>query len=202
MKLILYFVIGYVVLYAAVWLHEIGHSIFDYKFGCKENWIKVQVKPYIFFSTPGGVYLEEYLKMKPVEHVLSAYGGIMSNMIFACFSGLVLKFVPIDNMYLSMAFWLFMTLHIGEIVSYLFIGSIYLVSDMQEVVKYMPKLRIPNIILGAAIAVIYVTLLRSAPGDFRTFVIIWNVITVLSMCMGRIVFTVLNNRKNSIGEIN
>ena len=53
MKYLFFIVIGYIVLYLTVWLHEVGHSIWDCLFGVKQGWLKVNVKPYIFFSTPG-----------------------------------------------------------------------------------------------------------------------------------------------------
>ena len=195
MKYVLYFVIGYIVLYAVVWLHEVGHALWYRKFNLKKDWWNVQVKPYIFFSTPGGVDAEVYEKLKPVQHVLSAYGGLMANSVFAIITGVVIFAIGDRNEFLRLALWLFMTLHIGEIVSYLFVGSIILVSDMKIVDQHMPKLRIPNLIIGAGLTVLYVYLLMLVPGEFRVFVTVWNIITVLSMCVGRIIFTVLANRK-------
>ena len=195
MKYVLYFVIGYIVLYAVVWLHEVGHALWYRKFNLKKDWWNVQVKPYIFFSTPGGVDAEVYEKLKPVQHVLSAYGGLMANSVFAIITGVVIFAIGDRNEFLRLALWLFMTLHIGEIVSYLFVGSIILVSDMKIVDQHMPKLRIPNLIIGAGLTVLYVYLLMQVPGEFKVFVTVWNIITVLSMCVGRIIFTVLANRK-------
>ena len=195
MKYVLYFVIGYIVLYAVVWLHEVGHALWYRKFNLKKDWWNVQVKPYIFFSTPGGVDAEVYEKLKPVQHVLSAYGGLMANSVFAIITGAVIFAIGDRNEFLRLALWLFMTLHIGEIVSYLFVGSIILVSDMKIVDQHMPKLRIPNLIIGAGLTVLYVYLLMQVPGEFKVFVTVWNIITVLSMCVGRIIFTVLANRK-------
>ncbi len=197
MKYVLLFVLGYVILYAAVWLHEIGHSVWHYRYHLKKEWWKVQVKPYIFFSTPGPVDYDVWQSLKPIQYVLSGYGGIMANALFAAITGIIIAVSGISNEYLSFALWLFMTLHIGEIVSYLFIGSIYLVSDMLIVNEQMPKLRIPNLIVGALTAVLYVFLLANSPENFRVFIIVWNVITVVSMCAGRIIFTARANRRNA-----
>ncbi len=81
-----------------------------------------------------------------------------------------------------------MLLHIGEIFSYLFVGSIYVVSDMAIIAQHMPKLRIVNICVGFLLTVLYIFLLVNVPGDFQVFIVIWNVITVVSMCSGRIIF--------------
>ena len=90
---------------------------------------------------------------------------------------------------------MFTTLHAAEVVSYLLVGSIYLVSDMKMVNQYMPILRIPNIIFGALFTVCYVFILKSIPESFRVFVIVWNVITIISMCAGRIVFSIRAEKK-------
>jgi len=110
----------------------------------KEKHLRVQVKPYIFFSTPGPVDIEVWKK------------------------------------------W---------IVSYLFIGSLYLVSDMQIVHQHMPRLRIPNIVAGLAAAALYIRLLFTVPKEFQLFVVIWNGVTVLSMCLGRIIFSIRAERR-------
>ena len=88
-----------------------------------------------------------------------------------------------------------MTLHIGEIVSYLFVGSIFLVSEMELVNQYMPKLRIPNLLFGAILTVAYVYMLTLVPEEFRVFVVIWNIVTILSMCAGRMIFTAIAKRR-------
>lgn len=53
-----------------------------------------------------------------------------------------------------------------------------------------PGLRCPNIALGAVLAAVYVLLLIKTPCEIRTFVIVENVFTVVSMCLGRIIFSV------------
>ncbi len=201
MKYVVYFVIGYVVLYSVVWLHEVGHALWYRKHDLKKDWWNVQVKPYIFFSTPGGVNIDAWEKLKPLQHVLNAYGGLMANYLFAMVSGVIIFVIGEGNEFLRIALWLFMTLHIGEIVSYLFVGSIFLVSDMELVNQYMPKMRIPNLILGAALTVMYVYILTLVPSEFRGFVAIWNIVTVMSMCVGRIIFTIIAKKKSMNSEL-
>ncbi len=185
----LFFVIGYMILFAVVWLHEIGHALWYPKFNLRKAWWKVQVKPYIFFSKPGAVDEKVWQNLTPTQYVLIAYGGIMANAAFAIISIPLIIAVGNGNQYLQVALWLFMTLHVGEIVSYLFIGSIFLVSDMKIVNQFMPRLRVPNLIIGTALTIAYLFLLINIPKEFNIFVIIWNIITVLSMCAGRIIST-------------
>lgn len=194
-KLIIYFVLSYIALFAAVWLHEIGHSVLDYRFGCKDNWIRVQVKPYIFFSTPGPVDIDKYTALTPFKRALVSYGGIAANLFWSIASCVIIFAVKPDNEYLLFFLWIFMTLHMAEIVSYLFIGDIYLVSDMAIIANEYPKLRIPNLILGLLLTAVYVLSLIRIPSEFQLFIIIWNIITIVSMCGGRIAFSVINNRR-------
>lgn len=192
MRWIIYFILGYAALFAGVWLHEIGHSFLNYKFGCKDNWIHVQVKPYIFFSTPGPVDIDKYRAITPLKRTLAAYGGIIANLFWSLISGvLIIAFKP-GNVYLLFFLWMFMTLNLSEIVSYLFIGNIYLVSDMSIVAGEYPWLRMPNFILGFMLTIVYVMILMRVPSDYQWFIIIWNILTIVSMCGGRIVFSLLH----------
>ncbi len=99
MKGLLYSILGYAALFAGVWLHEIGHSFWNFKFGCKEHWSQVQVKPYIFFSTPGPVNLEQYQALAPWKRTLSAYGGILANLFWSLASGGLIAAMKPDNGY-------------------------------------------------------------------------------------------------------
>lgn len=190
LKYLLFIIISYAVMYVAVWLHEIGHSIFYYKYGLKDSWIRVKVKPYIFFSTPGNVDVDAWSALSDKQYLAIAYAGIAMNAIWAGVAGATLACVDITNQYIALALWMFLSLHLGEIFSYLFAGSIYVVSDMQIISQAKPQLRIPNIIIGALFAVLYIYVLIIVPTNIKRFVIIWNVITVLSMCVGRIVFSI------------
>lgn len=190
MKYVALLLIGYVVMYLAIWLHEIGHSIFDYKYGAKSSWIKVNVKPYIFFSTPGDIDADVWSSLKPGQRIMVAYAGIGANFIWAVISGCIAAWVSTENIYVLFGMWLFLTLHIGEIFSYLFIGSIYIVSDMAIIADNKPSLRIPNIILGLVFTIIYIAVLYVIPASVQLYIVIWNIITVASMCLGRIIFTI------------
>lgn len=111
MKYCLFVLISYVVMYLVVWLHEIGHSIFDYIYGVKDNWIKVNVKPYIFFSTPGELKIEVWNALKPKQCIIVAYAGVAANAIWAFISGIFITMIPVNNVYISLALWLFLSLH-------------------------------------------------------------------------------------------
>ena len=62
-------------------------------------------------------------------------------------------------------------------------------SDMAIVAEECPRLRVPTLILGAALAAAYVLALWSVPEAFRGFVAVWNLCAVACMCGGRIAFS-------------
>lgn len=194
MRWIIYSVLGYTALFAGVWLHEIGHSIWHYKFSCKDNWTHVQVKPYIFFSTPGPVNLDQYQALPLWKRTLSAYGGVIANLFWSMISGVLIAVIQLGHEYLLFFLWMFMTLNLSEIVSYLLIGNIYLVSDMAIVAQEYPKLRTPNFVLGLILTIVYALTLVRIPSVFQWFIIIWNIVTIVSMCGGRIVFSLLHQQ--------
>lgn len=119
----------------------------------------------------------------------AAYGGVAANLLWALAGGGLLRALGPEGEYLPFFLWMFATLHLGEAVSYLLVGSIYLVSDMAIVAAERPGLRWPSLALGAVLAAAYIMALRSAPGGFRTFVIVWNLCAVGCMCGGRIAFS-------------
>ena len=194
MELVLCFAIAHLVLYAVVWLHEIGHALWYRRYGLKRDWWKVQVKPYLFFSTPGAVDEDAWQALEPMQVVSIAYGGIMANALFAVLSGALILALRDADSYLQLALWLFMTFHMGELVSYLLVGSIILVSDMKLVHTYLPGARVPNILVGTIILIAYLYVLSMVPEGSKLFVLIWNAATVISMCAGRIVSTARTER--------
>ena len=127
--------------------HEWGHSIFYWKFGCKENWIKVTVKPYLFFSTPRPVDENKANLLKDKEDLIISYAGIAVNLIVAFLAFALNYFYSINNDYVNLFIAQFISLNLVEAITYLVIGNIYLVSDMKNIAKINP-----NIIAIAAFA--------------------------------------------------
>lgn len=187
--------IGYVSLFTVVWLHEVGHSTFYAIYGCKKNFLHVSVKPYIFFSTPSPVDLDKVQNLTRRENTIISYAGIGANILWTAISGVILLTGSCQNKYVILFLWMFLTLHCAEIVSYLFIGNIYLVSDMASIAYHYPNLRWINLILGAILTGCYAVILMYIPKNIFIFVLVWNVLTICAMCGGRIVFTIISNRK-------
>lgn len=189
MNLLFQIIIGYFTLYAVIWMHEVGHSYFYWRFGCKDNFLRVTVKPTLFFSTPAPVNEEKCESLSSVQNIVIGYGGILVNLLSALLSLALIKWIRIPNIFLLLFLWAFCTLHTAEIVSYMFIGNIYPVSDMQSISDENPKLRIVNFVIGVFLSAFYIVLLFEIPEPIRIITLVFNGISLISMGVGRIVFT-------------
>ena len=131
MELVFKIIICYFALYLVILLHELGHSFFYWKFGCKENWIKVTVKPYLFFSTPALVDENKADLLKDKDDLIISYAGITVNLIVALLAVVLNYFYSSNNVYVNLFISQFISLNLVEAITYLVIGNIYLVSDMK-----------------------------------------------------------------------
>lgn len=195
MKTIIGILISYISLYLVIYLHEVGHAIFYYKYGCKDNWWQVTVKPYLFFSTPLPVDIEKARLLSKKQNIFVASGGIIVNLISAVISFLILKMAD-QNYYINLFLYQFITLHLGEAVTYLVIGNIYLVSDMETIAAQKPSLRPFYFIFGLLVGIIYILVLKNVPNQYKFLVYLFNIVSILCMSIGRIVFTIIHKRNS------
>lgn len=195
MNLIFIIIISYLTLYLVIWLHELGHSFFYWKYGCKENWLKVSVKPYLFFSTPAPVDEEKAEHLTTKQNLPILYGGIVVNLFLAFMIIIVIEITSISNNYIELFLYQFVTLHLSEAISYLVLGNIYLVSDMKGIANIKPILRPINFILGILTSVIYFIFIKQIPQYILPVILTFNLIVIICMGVGRIVFTYYYSKK-------
>ena len=86
-------------------------------------------------------------------------------------------------------------MNLVEAITYLVIGNIYLVSDMENVARINSKLRTINFVIGLAITIFYLKYLFTLQGSILSVVIISNLLVILCMGLGRIIFTYLYSKK-------
>ena len=199
-----FFIISYVSLYLVILFHELGHSLFYQIYGVKKNFLRVTVRPYLFFSTPAPVDEEAAKGLGTGQNLMVSYAGVAVNLIIAlCGYGVLRYGASVAGGYWNDYVLLFLcqtvTLHLAEAVSYLVIGNIYPVSDMKNIAELVPWLRIPNFLAGLLVCLPYLMLLRRISGVFLPAVLISNGLTVVCMGVGRVIFTVLEsgNREES-----
>ena len=106
MQVLLSLFIGYAALYIVIYLHEVGHAIWYCRFGCKKNWYHVTVKPYLFFSTPLPVDINQADNLSTKKDIIVSYGGILNNFIFTFIAyflicRLLFIFVFVDVLYIT-----------------------------------------------------------------------------------------------------
>ena len=86
-------------------------------------------------------------------------------------------------------------MNLVEAITYLVIGNIYLVSDMENVARINSKLRSINFVIGLAITIFYLKYLFTLQGSILSVVIMSNLLVIMCMGLGRIIFTYLYSKK-------
>lgn len=195
MNLLLKFIISYFALYLVILFHEWGHSFFYWKYGCKDNWLKVTVKPYLFFSTPRPVNENKVEQLTDEQDLVISYAGIIVNLIIAFLGVILIYRYSINNEYLYLFISQFISLHLAEAITYLVIGNIYLVSDMKNIARINHKLRIINFSIGLIVSIFYFYYLLQLRKSTLGIVIIFNLIVIICMGVGRILFTYIYGKK-------
>lgn len=195
MNLLLKFIISYFALYLVILFHEWGHSFFYWKYGCKDNWLKVTVKPYLFFSTPRPVNENKVEQLTHEQDLVISYAGIIVNLIIAFLGVILIYRYSINNEYLYLFISQFISLHLAEAITYLVIGNIYLVSDMKNIARINHKLRIINFSIGLIVSIFYFYYLLQLRKSTLGIVIIFNLIVIICMGVGRILFTYIYGKK-------
>ena len=196
MKIGISIIISYLALYLVIYIHEIGHGLFYYKYGCKKHWWQVTVKPYLFFSTPQPIDNEKVKLLSANQNIVIASGGVVINLVTALLTFFILTMVDI-NYYVNLFLYQFLSLHLAEAVSYLVIGNIYLVSDMELVTQSKSILRPVYFVFGLFIGVLYIMFLIDLPIEYGYIVVIFNILTIVSMGVGRVLFTLIHKKKSN-----
>lgn len=187
--------LSYIAVYCVIWMHEVGHAYFYWKYGCKKNFLKVTVKPYLFFSTPAPIEGERLYLLTQKQHLIIGYAGIIMNVLSAVITFMIVCWIPMYNQWILLFLWQFLTLHLAEAISYLVLGNIYLVSDMLGIAQINPKLRPINFIVGVILTIIYIAILSKVPEALTIIVILYNIVTIVCMGGGRIIFTYLYKKR-------
>lgn len=127
--------------------------------------------------------------------MIIAYGGIVANFIVALLGIILISIYSINNYYINLFISQSISLHLAEAITYLVIGNIYLVSDMEVIAKINAKLRPINFALGVVISIFYFQYLLQLQQSILGVVIVFNLLVIISMGIGRIVFTYIYSKK-------
>lgn len=188
---ILVLIVGYLGLLSVIWLHEVGHALFYFKYGCKSNPFKVSVKPYIFFSTPWPVDLIEVEKLTKWQECCVSIAGILVNLLCGgtIYSLYKNHGTPDVSNYVELFFYLFTVFHFIEAISYMVLNNIIVASDIKGIEDYQPWLRLPLFLVGLSCCYILYDLIKMSPEGYD-LMMTW-VVGIVSFSMGvaRILFS-------------
>ncbi len=151
---VLYLLVAlYVALYLTIWMHEVGHAVAYWKFGCKASPWKVRVPIYLFGSTPAPVNEDCASHLGSRQQVIVAVSGVAVNCLFGIPVLVALLLVgslpAIPVLYVSLYGFAFA--HLLEAGSYLVVNTLFLGSDMALLVEHAPRSRWPVLALASLI---------------------------------------------------
>ncbi len=195
----------YVALYLAIWMHEVGHALAYWKFGCKRNPWKVKVPFYLLRSTPAPVAEACANRLSALQQLVVAVSGVVVNCLFGILALWVVLLVDslaaIPLLYVFLYF--FSLSHLLEAGSYLVVNNLFLGSDMALIVAHAPKSRWPVFAL-ASLTLLPATalLVREAPrigyalfgtealaSTWRLGVALLSVLIIMTMGVARVLYS-------------
>lgn len=179
--------IAYSALYSAIWLHELGHALVFQAYGCNERLLDVVVPWHFGNANPGPLVQDCVDGLAPESRFLGGMGGMMVNILMACFSWFIWK----TNRTGIFSQWLlfFGISHLLEVATYLTISNILPLSDMISVQEYEPLLRIPLFLAGLLMIWLISRWIILTPVHMRITLAWFSICTALSMGGLRLVFT-------------
>jgi len=190
MRIIPYIVLAYSAMYATIWLHELGHSLAYHYFDCKEDLFNLHVPVYFANSNAYPVNETKEASLDDWQQFYISVAGIMTNLLVAIFTWLVIIIIPVKRFRWLYFFLLFFLLsNLLEAATYLTISNIYPLSDMIGVQQYSPLSRIPLFFLGLLLILAIISLIANAPRAWRRGMTIFSIATALSMGGLRLLFT-------------
>jgi hypothetical protein len=180
-------IIVYCALYSTIWLHELGHALFYYGYGCKSELFQLNVPFYFAAANPGSMDQNCCNLLSRYQHVWASMGGIIVNLLLA--SGMYFMVLRNKN-YPKIALFanFFILSNLIEAASYLTLNNIRPMGDITAVAQYFPLLRIPLGLIGAGIIFIIIRFIQIIQRPFRIGMIIFCIATVVCMFGLRFLF--------------
>ena len=186
-RIIANIIIVYCALYSVIWLHEFGHALFYYCYGCKLELFQLHVPYYFAAASPGQIDQMCYSLLSSYQHIWAAMGGIIANLLLA----IGMYFILLKNKnYSKVALFanFFILSNLIEAASYLTLCNIRPMGDIIFVAQYFPLLRIPLGLLGAGLIFIIIRFIQTIQSPLRIGMIIFCIATVVCMFGLRFLF--------------
>lgn len=188
-----YILFAYGAMYAAIWLHELGHSFAYYYFDCKENVLHLYVPIYFANANPYPINETKATSLEAWQQFYISLAGITVNLLSAIFTWLLMILISFKYFRFLYFFLLFFLLsNLLEAATYLTISNIYPLSDIIGVQQYSPLSRIPLFFLGLLLVFSISSLIANAPHSWQGVMTIFSIISALAMGGLRLLFTIIN----------
>lgn len=187
---VLYILVGYLAMYTAVWLHELGHSVVFYFHQCKEHLFELSVPLHFANANPGQVDMACVNRMPSEMQVLAGMGGILINLLIGIPGSTWIRRASFEKRPIVYFFFLFFVLaHLTEAFSYMTLSNIIPLSDIQSLEAYAPWLRIPVFVAGIWVGYKILELFKEAESSLRRAMIWYTTFSMLAMGGLRLFYT-------------
>ncbi len=172
--------IVYLALYCAIWLHELGHALFYYGYGCKPELFSLHVPFYFAGASPGQIDQSCLDSLTRYQIIWASMGGILENILAAALIYLVLTRLK-KYSWIVLFGNFFILSDLTEAASYLILNNIIPMGDLVPVVQYFPVLRILLGISGIGILIVIIRFIRSFPRHDRIVMTVFCLVTAICM---------------------
>jgi hypothetical protein len=177
----------YCALYSTIWLHEFGHAIFYYSYGCKLELFQLHVPFYFAAASPGQIEQTCYNLLSSYQHIWASMGGIIMNLVLALGMYVVLlKYKNYSKIILFANF--FILSNLIEAASYLTLNNIRPMGDITEIAQYFPLFRIPLALIGTGLIFIIIRFIQNIQKPLRFGMVVFFIATVVCMFGLRFLF--------------
>ena len=186
-KILTNIIIAYCALYIVIWLHELGHALFYFHYGCKLKLFQLNVPFYFAGANPGLISQNCYTQLYRYQHVWASMGGIIANLILAFVMYFILPKLK-DYPKVTIFAIVFILSNLIEASSYLTLNNIHPMGDITTVAEYFPLMRIPLGLVGVVLILVIIRFLKIIPKPLRKAMIIFCIATVVCMFGLRFLF--------------
>lgn len=179
-RILVKIIIIYFALYSTIWLHELGHALFYYGYGCKSELLSLHVPFYFAGASPGQIDQKCLDSLTRCQNIWASMGGILENILAAALIYLILNRL---KRYLHIVLFghFFILSNLTEAASYLTLNNIWPMGDLVPVGQYFPLFRISLGISGIGIILLIIRFIQTFKRPDRTVMIAFCIATACCM---------------------
>lgn len=185
--IVLCVLLAYAALYAAIWLHELGHALVYHHLGCKAGLFRLHVPWHFAAASPEPVDADCAASLEAVHQLVAALGGITANLVLA--AGAWAGYRRLEGRgWPAFVTAVFVLANLTEAATYLTLNNLFPAGDMIPVQQYFPALRLPLGLLGLGLLPVIARFLKILPPGDRRGLGIFCIATAACMFGMRLLF--------------